>query len=144
MNIKCNYKGNFPLPKKQTEFSAGLDLFNNNEFPVEIAPHKSVIIDTGFFVEIPDGYVGLLFARSSLGFKLDCTLANSVGVIDSDYRGEVKAKIINHSDNTVTIQPNERVVQLVIVPILNCDFNYTDKLSDTERGEGGFGSTGKI
>ena len=144
MNINFTYKGNFPLPKKQTEFSSGLDLFNNKDFPIEIEPHKSAIIDTGFSIEIPEGYVGLLFARSSLGFKLDCTLVNSVGVIDSDYRGEIKAKIINHSDNTVTIQPNERVVQLVIVPILNCNFNHVDKLSNTERGESGFGSTGKI
>ena len=144
MDINFTYKGNFPLPKKQTEFSAGLDLFNNDEIPVEILPHKSAIINTGFFIEIPEGYVGLLFARSSLGFKLDCTLANSVGVIDSDYRGEVKAKIINHSNFTVAIQPNERMAQLVIVPILNCNFNHVDKLSDTERGEGGFGSTGKI
>ena len=88
------------------------------------------------------GYVGLLFARSSLGFKYSCTLANSVGVIDSDYRGEIKAKIINHGKEAHTFTPGERFAQLVIVPVPQIEL-VESELSETERGEGGFGSTGK-
>lgn len=146
--IKMMYKGELEPPKKQTKESAGLDLFNNENSEVIIYPNESAVISTGVCVEIPKGFVGLVFARSSLGFKYDCTLANSVGVIDSDYRGEIKVKITNHSakgfEGIKSIEYGERVAQLVILPICNEEYELVGSLSETERGEDGFGSTGKI
>lgn len=142
MEVKFKYIGEFEAPKVQTTGSAGLDLFNNGSTPITLVPGKSEVVSTGFYVEIPEGYVGLVFARSSLGFKFDCTLANSVGVIDSDYRGEVKVKIHNHSDNIKFLMPGERMAQIVVVPCL-AKFTQVDELSETERGANGFGSTGK-
>lgn len=142
MEVKFKYIGEFEAPKVQTTGSAGLDLFNNGGTPITLVPGESEVVSTGFYVEIPDGYVGLVFARSSLGFKFDCTLANSVGVIDSDYRGEVKVKIHNHSDSIKFLMPGERMAQIVVVPCL-AKFTQVDELSETERGANGFGSTGK-
>lgn len=142
MKINFKYIGDFDAPKIQTSGAAGLDLFNNEKEIRILEEGKSIVISTGFYVEIPEGYVGLVFARSSLGFKFDCTLANSVGVIDSDYRGEVKVKIHNHSDKPKMIEPNERVAQIVVVPCFN-QFTQVDELSETGRGSNGFGSTGK-
>lgn len=142
MKINFKYIGDFDAPKIQTSGAAGLDLFNNEKEIRILEEGKSIVISTGFYVEIPEGYVGLVFARSSLGFKFDCTLANSVGVIDSDYRGEVKVKIHNHSDKPKIIEPNERVAQIVVVPCFN-QFTQVDELSETDRGNNGFGSTGK-
>ena len=142
MDIKFKYIGDFDAPKIQTSGAAGLDLFNNEKEIRILEEGKSIVISTGFYVEIPKGYVGLVFARSSLGFKFDCALANSVGVIDSDYRGEVKVKIHNHSDKPKIIEPNERVAQIVVVPCFN-QFTQVDELSETDRGSNGFGSTGK-
>ena len=142
MKIKYRYIGNYEKPKKQTVGSAGIDLFNNTDKDIEIKPSEYAIISTGFFVEIPEGYVGLLFARGSLGYKYGCTLTNSVGVIDSDYRGEVMARITNISQESHTIKAGERCVQLVIVPVPDTEY-VEDELSDTERGISGFGSTGR-
>lgn len=142
MKINFKYIGDFDAPKIQTSGAAGLDLFNNEKEIRILEEGKSIVISTGFYVEIPEGYVGLVFARSSLGFKFDCTLANSVGVIDSDYRGEVKVKIHNHSDKPKMIEPNERVAQIVVVPCSN-QFTQVEELSETDRGSNGFGSTGK-
>ena len=142
MKINFKYIGDFDAPKIQTSGAAGLDLFNNEKEIRILEEGKSIVISTGFYVEIPEGYVGLVFARSSLGFKFDCTLANSVGVIDSDYRGEVKVKIHNHSDKPKIIEPNERVAQIVVVPCFN-QFTQFNELSETDRGSNGFGSTGK-
>lgn len=143
MKINFKYIGDFDAPKIQTSSAAGLDLFNNDKEIRILEEGKSIVISTGFYVEIPEGYVGLVFARSSLGFKFDCTLSNSVGVIDSDYRGEVKVKIHNHSDKPKMIEPNERVAQIVVVPCFN-QFKQVDELTETNRGNNGFGSTGKI
>ena len=140
--VKYKYVGNYEKPKKQTVGSAGIDLFNNTDKDITIEPGECAIISTGFYVEIPEGYVGLLFARGSLGYKYGCTLTNSVGVIDSDYRGEIMARITNISQEPHTIKAGERCVQLVIMPILDTEY-VEDELSDTERGVGGFGSTGR-
>lgn len=142
MKIKYQYKGNYQSPKKQTVGSAGIDLFNNTDKDITIEPGEYAIISTGFYVEIPEGYVGLLFARGSLGYKYGCTLTNSVGVIDGDYRGEVMARITNISQEPHTIKAGERCVQLVIMPILDTEY-VEDELNDTERGTNGFGSTGR-
>lgn len=142
MKIKYKYIGNYKKPKKQTIGSAGIDLFNNTDKDITIEPGEYAIISTGFYVEIPEGYVGLLFARGSLGYKYGCTLTNSVGVIDSDYRGEVMARITNISQESHTIKAGERCVQLVIVPVPDTEY-IEDELNVTERGTNGFGSTGR-
>lgn len=142
LTVKYKYVGNYEKPKKQTVGSAGIDLFNNTDKAFTIKPNESVYIPTGMFVEIPEGYVGLLFARGSLGYKYGCTLTNSVGVIDSDYRGEIMARITNISKEQHIIKPGERCVQLVIVPAPDTEY-VEEELSDSERGTGGFGSTGR-
>lgn len=142
LTIKYKYVGEYEKPKKQTVGSAGIDLFNTTDKDIIINPGEYAIISTGMFVEIPEGYVGLLFARGSLGYKYGCTLTNSVGVIDSDYRGEIMARITNISKEPHTIKAGERCVQLVIVPVLDTEY-VEEELSDSERGTNGFGSTGR-
>ena len=131
------------IPTYGTEFSAGADLYNLSEEPVAIEPHSTVLIHTGIAVEIPEGYCGLIFARSGLASKRGLAPANKVGVIDADYRGEVMVALHNHTDMIASVEPGERVAQLAIVPFLKAEFNLADELSDTDRGQGGFGSTGK-
>ena len=130
------------LPTYGTEYSAGADLYALTEGTVEIAPHTTVLLHTGIAVEIPEGYCGLIFARSSLGTKRGLAPANKVGVIDADYRGEVRVALHNHSDIPASIDCGERVAQLALVPFLKAEFELADELSDTVRGAGGFGSTG--
>ena len=134
---------NAVVPKYGSEFSAGADLYACMSEPVTIAPGETVFIHTGISVEIPTGYVGLNFARSSVASKRGLAPANKVGVIDSDYRGEILVALHNHGKTEQAVEPNERVAQLVIVPYLTANFIEADELSDTERGEGGFGSTGR-
>lgn len=131
------------LPTYGTEFSAGADLYACLEETVTIAPGETVKIPTGLAMELPIGTAGLVFARSSLGTKKGLAPANKVGVIDSDYRGEVMVVLHNHSRETRQIAPGERVAQLLIVPVFTPGFVESCELSDTHRGTGGFGSTGK-
>ena len=130
-------------PTYGTEYSAGADLYALLDDSVEIQPHETKFVRTGISVEIPEGYCGLIFARSSLGAKRGLAPANKVGVIDADYRGEVKVALHNHTDTVATVGAYERVAQLAIVPFLKVEFCEADELSDTVRGEGGFGSTGR-
>ena len=131
-------------PKKHSKEAAGIDLFSTLENPVVINPEETKKITTGFSVAIPNGYVGLVFARSSLGFKFQCTLTNGVGVIDSDYRGDIGVSITNLGKEPKIIEPGERVAQLVILPLANFNYIQVEKLDKTERGTNGFGSTGTI
>ena len=131
------------IPTYGTEYSAGADLYALLDSSVEIAPHETTFIHTGISVEIPEGYCGLIFARSSMGAKRGLAPANKVGVIDADYRGEIMVALHNHGEKTATVEPGERVAQLAIVPFLKAEFEENDELSNTERGVGGFGSTGK-
>ena len=133
---------NATVPTYGTEYSAGADLYNLDT-PVSIAPHATVLIHTGIAVEIPEGYCGLIFARSGLATKRGLAPANKVGVIDADYRGEIMVALHNHSEIEATVDAGERVAQLAIVPFLKVEFDECDELSDTVRGEGGFGSTGR-
>lgn len=142
MTIEFIYEGKYEAPKVQTTGSAGLDLFNNTDKTIIIPPMQAKVVDTGVKVAIPKGKVGLVIARSSLGFKYNATLVNSVGVIDSDYRGEVKAKVINLNNQNLFINPGERFCQLVVTDCYT-DFKQTEELSETERGGNGFGSTGQ-
>lgn len=130
-------------PQYQTPHAAGADLYAALEKKIRIYSRATKFIPTGIAAEIPEGYVGLIFARSSLACKNGIAPANKVGVIDSDYRGEIMVALHNHSLNDVTIHPGDRIAQLVIVPYLAVDFCETDELSETVRADGGFGSTGK-
>ena len=130
------------IPTYGTEYSAGADLYNLPDNTVTVQPHETVLIKTGIAVEIPEGYCGLIFARSGLATKKGLAPANKVGVIDADYRGEIMVALHNHSDVSAVIEGGERVAQLAIVPFLKAEFEVCDELSDTIRGAGGFGSTG--
>lgn len=131
------------LPTYGTAFSAGADLYACLEEPVTIAPGQTVKIPTGIAMELPIGTAGLIYARSSLGTKKGLAPANKVGVVDSDYRGEFLIFLHNHGDQPQTICSGDRVAQLVVTPVFTPGFVEADELSDTLRGEGGFGSTGK-
>ena len=133
---------NAKMPTYGSEYSAGADLYALLDGAIEIKPHETTLVHTGISAEIPEGYCGLIFARSSLGAKRGLAPANKVGVIDADYRGEVMVALHNHSDSIATVEPGERVAQLAIVPFLKAEFEVSDELSDTVRGVGGFGSTG--
>ena len=130
------------VPTYGSEYSAGADLYACEENPVTIEPGKCVLIHTGLSFEIPEGFAGLIFARSGLATKKGLAPANKVGVVDADYRGEVMVSLFNQSDAPQTVEPGERVAQLVITPFLKADFSVAEELSDTVRGAGGFGSTG--
>ena len=131
------------LPTYGTEFSAGADLYACLDEAVTISSGETKKIPTGLAVELPVGTAGLVFARSSLGTKRGLAPANKVGVIDSDYRGEVMVMLHNHGRLPQQIAPGERVAQLLVVPVFTPGFVAAEELSDTLRGEGGFGSTGK-
>ena len=123
--------------------SAGGDLYGAEENDVVIPAGETAFIGTGIAVEIPLGYVGLVYARSGLACKRGLAPANKVGVIDSDYRGEIKVALHNHGKEAQTVAKGERIAQLVIAPYLFAEYEEKDELSDTVRGEGGFGSTGR-
>ena len=131
------------LPTYGSAYAAGADLYAlvNGE-TLAIAAGETVLVSTGLSVEIPEGYVGLIYARSGLATKKGLAPANKVGVIDSDYRGEVKVALFNQSGKEQTIAAGERVAQLVIAPYLAVEYQQAEELSDTARGAGGFGSTG--
>lgn len=124
--------------------AAGADLYACLERPMTIAPGETAEIPTGIAMEIPKGYAGLIFARSSLGVKRGLAPANKVGVVDSDYRGEFLIFLYNQSQVPQTVAPGERVAQLVIVPVWRETFEEADMLDETQRGQGGFGSTGRF
>lgn len=136
-------KANAILPTYGSLEAAGADLYACLESPVEIEPGKTVFIPTGLAMEIPSGYAGLAYARSGLACKQDLAPANKVGVIDSDYRGEFIIALHNHGREVRTIAHGERIAQLVITPVFTPGFTEVSELSDTKRGSGGFGSTGK-
>ena len=127
-------------PTYGTAAAAGADLYALDA--LTLAPGETARVHTGLALEIPDGYVGLIFARSGLATKRGLAPANKVGVIDADYRGEIMVALYNQSSVPQTVEAGERVAQLVITPFLQALFEESDTLSDTVRGEGGFGSTG--
>lgn len=134
------------VPTYGTEFAAGADLYaviHNDTKTVEILPGETAFLDTGVTMEIPKGYVGLVFARSGLSCKQGLAPANKVGVIDSDYRSGIKVALYNQSKDVRTVSDGDRIAQIIIQPVTQFEFKEVDKLSETDRGEGGFGSTGK-
>lgn len=132
------------IPSYGTENAAGADLYALTDGEaVAINPHETKFIHTGIAMEIPAGYVGLIYARSGIACKRALAPANKVGVIDSDYRGEIMVALHNHSEEIAQIEDGERIAQIVIAPYIMADFKVADSLDDTDRGDGGFGSTGK-
>ena len=131
------------IPAYGTEFAAGADLYACMDKDITINPGCTEFIHTGIALEIPTGLVGLIYARSGMACKRGLAPANKVGVIDSDYRGEIMVALYNQSNETKVITSGDRIAQIIIQPITQFKFNEVDELSDTARGEGGFGSTGK-
>lgn len=145
VKMKVNIKKLDPkavIPAYGSEFAAGADLYACIDEDIVVNPHQTALIPTGIALELPVGYAGLVYARSGLATKKGLAPANKVGVIDCDYRGEVKVSLHNHSETLQTVSAGERVAQLVITPYVTAEFVLTDELSDTARGSGGFGSTG--
>lgn len=130
------------LPAYGTPYAAGADLYACLDAPMTIAPGETVLVPTGLAMEIPDGFAGLVYARSGLATKQGLAPANKVGVIDSDYRGEILICIFNHSDTARVISHGDRIAQMILTPYLTGLFTETDTLSATGRGSNGFGSTG--
>ena len=145
--VNVNFKKldkNAHAPTYGSEFAAGADLYAlTGGETVRFKPGETKMIHTGIAVEIPEGYAGLVYARSGIATKRGLAPANKVGVIDSDYRGEVMVSLHNHSNEEQEIADGERIAQLVIAPFLAAEFTECDELTDTQRGEGGFGSPGK-
>ena len=142
VNIK-KLNDNAVIPTYGTEYAAGADLYACMEEAVTINPGETYFVKTGIAMEIPEGYAGLVYARSGLASKKGLAPANKVGVIDADYRGEIMVPLHNHSRQEAVIEPKERVAQLILTPFLTAQFTQVEELSDTDRGESGFGSTGR-
>lgn len=132
-----------PMPSYATGGSAGMDLRAFCDGDITIAPGSLVVVPTGVAVELPSGTVGIVAARSGLGVKHGITLSNGIGVIDSDYRGEIRVGLCNVSDKPYTIHPGDRIAQLLVMPVVAACLVEAEELSPSERGEGGFGSTGR-
>lgn len=146
MNTKLKIKmlsKNAIVPTRGSDKAAGMDLYACIDKPVFIKPHETVKIGTGLSIELPNGTFGAIIARSGVATKRGLAPANKVGVIDSDYRGEYVVALHNHSNETQWVNPNERIAQLIVMPYVPIDFEECEELSDTERGDGGFGSTGE-
>jgi len=132
---------NATIPSYASLSAAGADLYSCEE-EISFAPGETRLVHTGIAMQIPNGYVGLIYARSGIATKRGLAPANKVGVIDSDYRGEIMVALHNHSDKVASIQAGERIAQIVIAPYITADFVESQTLDETERGDGGFGSTG--
>ena len=142
INIKKLNK-NAIIPTRGSEQAAGYDLYACTDTRIIIAPHDTIKIGTGLAIEIPDGYFGAIYTRSGFATKKRLRPSNCVGVCDSDYRGEYIVAIHNDSNLPQIIEPMERIAQLIVMPYLPVEFDEVEELSDTERGSGGFGSTGQ-
>lgn len=142
VNIK-KLNENAIIPTYATEYAAGADLYACMNEDATINPGETCFIKTGLAMEVPVGYAGLIYARSGLSCKKGLAPANKVGVIDSDYRGEIMVALHNHSNETVMVKSGERIAQLVIAPYIVAAFNQVNELEDTTRGDRGFGSTGE-
>ena len=141
VNIK-KLNENAIIPTYGSEFAAGADLYACIDEEVTILPNETKLIKTGLAIEVPQGYGAFIYARSGLASKRGLAPANKVGVVDCDYRGEIMVALHNHSDVEQAIAPLERIAQMVIAPYITAEFEEVDNLSDTVRGDGGFGSTG--
>ncbi len=143
IKVGITVENNVEVPKYMTEGSAGIDVSANIEKEIELKPLERYLVPTGIKLEIPEGFEVQVRPRSGLAFKHGITVLNTPGTIDSDYRGEVKVLLINLSNEIYKIQPNERIGQLILSKVYKLDFEVKDGLSETKRGDGGFGHTGK-
>ncbi len=143
LRIKIINTSRNPLPAYATPLSAGMDLRASLDEPMTVAPGRRVLVPTGLRVELPEGYEMQLRPRSGLALRHGITLLNSPGTIDADYRGEIGVILINLSDDTFVINPGERICQMVVAAHARVEWSVTDALSDTERGDGGFGHSGR-
>lgn len=143
IKVGITVENNVEIPKYMTEGAAGIDVSANIEKEIELNPLERYLVPTGIKLEIPEGFEIQVRPRSGLAFKHGITVLNTPGTIDSDYRGEVKVLLINLSNEIYKIQPNERIGQLILGKVYKLDFDVKDGLSETKRGDGGFGHTGK-
>jgi dUTP pyrophosphatase len=143
MNVKIINKGTCPLPSYETVGAAGMDVRANLSASVCVSPGERMLVPTGLYLEVPAGLECQVRPRSGLALKKGITVLNTPGTIDSDYRGEVGVILINLSNENFTIEPNDRIAQLVFCPVIQVTLIETDALESSERGTGGFGSTGK-
>ena len=143
MKINIVNKGSQPIPEYATEQSAGVDLRANIEDGILLEPLSRALVGTGLYIQLPKGFEAQIRPRSGLAAKHGVTVLNAPGTIDADYRGEIKVILINLSHQSFVINPGERIAQMVIAAHEKVEFNVVDKLDETARGEGGFGSTGK-
>lgn len=143
MNIKIINKSNNELPKYETKQSAGVDLRAFLTEEIVLKPLKRVLVPTGIYIELPVGYEAQIRPRSGLAYKYGITVLNTPGTIDADYRGEIKVILVNLSDEIFTIKSGERICQMVINKHEKVEFELVEQLNETQRGEGGFGHTGK-
>ncbi|MDO1447030.1 dUTP diphosphatase [Rhodocytophaga aerolata] len=143
MSVKIINQSKHPLPSYQTEHSAGMDLRANLETSLTLQPLQRVLVPTGLFMELPEGYEAQIRPRSGLAFKHGLTVLNSPGTIDADYRGEIKVLLINLSDTPFIVENGERIAQMIVAPYQQVRWQLAEELTDTTRGTGGYGSTGK-
>ncbi|MCM1501157.1 MAG: dUTP diphosphatase [Bacteroidales bacterium] len=143
MKVKIVNRSAYPTPEYATPLSAGLDLKANIEVPVTLEPLARAIVPTGLYIALPEGTEAQVRPRSGLAAKHGITVLNSPGTIDADYRGEIKVILVNLSDEDFTINPGERIAQMVVARFEQVQWDETDTLDETGRGEGGFGSTGR-
>lgn len=143
MKVQIINKSKHNLPAYETFLSAGMDLRADINEPISIAPGERVLVPTGLYIALPEGYEAQIRPRSGLAFKHGITVLNSPGTIDADYRGEIKVLLINLSNETFEIHDSERIAQMVVAPFAKVEWEQTDTLDTTQRGEGGFGHTGK-
>lgn len=142
VEIKIINQSPYPLPEYATPLSAGLDIRANIESPIELEPLQRVAVPTGLYIALPEGYEAQIRPRSGLALKHGLTLLNAPGTIDADYRGEIKAIVANLSDTKYTIEPGERISQMVVAKHAHVVWQVAEELEETERGAGGFGHTG--
>lgn len=143
MKVKIVNQSAYPVPSYATELSAGMDLKANITEPVTIESLERAIVPTGLFIELPEGYEAQIRPRSGLAAKFGVTVANAPGTVDADYRGEVKVILVNLSKEKFVVNPGERIAQMVIAKYEKIQWQEVDQLGETERGAGGFGSTGR-
>ena len=143
MQVRIVNKSAFPLPQYATALSAGMDLKANIEEPVTLGMLERAMVPTGLFIELPEGYEAQIRPRSGLAAKHGISVTNSPGTIDADYRGEIKVLLVNLSKEPFTINPGERIAQMVIARHEKVEWEEVEVLDETERGDGGFGSTGR-
>lgn len=143
MKIKVVNKSKHGLPEYETKSSAGMDICANLEEPIMLKPLERKLVPTGIFIELPEGYEAQIRPRSGLAWKEGITILNSPGTIDADYRGEIKVILVNLSHEMVQINDGDRICQMVVQPVEQAEWIRVEELTETERGEGGFGHTGK-